>query len=78
LIIKDSVEEYDGTHAVTKSRYLEAEEIEFLRWRAERWLMVRQMSEVLLHNPLFCLRYAHEVLRHMYREAPEIIARTRK
>jgi anaerobic magnesium-protoporphyrin IX monomethyl ester cyclase len=55
------------THAVVKRRHLEAEEIEFLRWRAERWLMVRHMSEVLLHNPLFCLRHAHEVLRHMYR-----------
>lgn len=29
---------YDGTRAVVRSEHLAAEEIEFLRWRAERWM----------------------------------------
>jgi hypothetical protein len=32
----DRLQEYDGTTAVVRSEHLPAEEIEFLRWRAER------------------------------------------
>ena len=38
LIVNESVEEYDGTTAVVRTEHLEAEEIEFMRWRAERWM----------------------------------------
>ena len=41
LIVNDRVEEYDGTTAVVRSEHLSAEEIEFLRWRAERWMKLQ-------------------------------------
>ena len=43
LIVNDDVDEYDGTTAVVRSEHLSAEEIEFMRWRAERWMKVRHM-----------------------------------
>ena len=38
LIVNEDVSEYDGTTAVVRSEHLAADEIEFLRWRAERWM----------------------------------------
>ncbi len=67
LIVNDRLEEYDGTTAVVRSEHLEAEEIEFLRWRAERWLKVRHMGAVLLHSPGFVLRNARRMLAHTFR-----------
>src|SRR3954451_8408031 len=40
LIVNERVEEYDGTTAVVRTAHLAAEEIEFMRWRAERWMKV--------------------------------------
>src|SRR4029079_4361264 len=40
LIVNERLEEYDGTTAVVRSAHLEADDIEFLRWRAERWMKV--------------------------------------
>ena len=34
----------------------DAEEIEFMRWRAERWMKVRHMPAALRHDPGFVLR----------------------
>jgi hypothetical protein len=66
LIVSDKAEEYDGVTAIVRSHSLEAEEIEFLRWRAERWLMIRHMPYVLRHNPVFCIRHMRQVLGHYY------------
>ena len=41
LIVNDRVEEYDGTTAVVRTEHLAADEIEFMRWRAERWMKLR-------------------------------------
>ena len=38
LIINEHLEEYDGTTAVVRTEHLSAEEVEFMRWRAERWI----------------------------------------
>src|SRR5262245_32838045 len=67
LIINEQLEEYDGTTAVVRSEHLEAEEIEFLRWRAERWIKVRHMATVLRHNPGFLLRNWRRMLAHTFR-----------
>jgi radical SAM superfamily enzyme YgiQ (UPF0313 family) len=67
LIVNERVEEYDGTTAVVKSAHLEAEEIEFLRWRAERWMKLRHLPSVLRHYPRFVLRHAHEMCTHTFR-----------
>ena len=56
LIINPRVEEYDGTTAVTRSAHLEPDEIEFLRWKAERWMKVRHMPKAFRHDPGFVLQ----------------------
>jgi hypothetical protein len=67
LIINERLEEYDGTTAVVRSEHLEAEEIEFLRWRAERWMKARHMAAVLRHSPGFVLRNWRTMLAHTVR-----------
>ena len=67
LIVNDAVEEYDGTTAVVRTEALEAEEIEFLRWRAERWMKVRHLPAVLAHDPGFVLANGWQMLRHTFR-----------
>ena len=67
LISNSRVDEYDGTTAVTRSAHLSAEEIEFMRWRAERWMKVRHMSAAFRHDPAFVFRNAHRMLAHTFR-----------
>jgi len=67
LIAVRRVEEYDGTTAVTRSTELSSERIEFLRWRAERWLKVRHMGAAVRHDPLFVIRHAVAMLAHTFR-----------
>ena len=67
LIIDDRAEDYDGTTAVVKTDHLTAEEIEFLRWRAERWMKLRHLPSVFFHNPLFVLRHGAKMLAHILR-----------
>ncbi|MEO8482585.1 MAG: hypothetical protein ABI634_10275, partial [Acidobacteriota bacterium] len=67
LIVSDDVSEYDGTTAVVRTTHLEAEEVEFMRWRAERWMKVRHVPAVLAHDPWFVLRYGLKMFRHTFR-----------
>ena len=67
LIVNERLEEYDGTTAVVRSRYVEAEEIEFMRWRAERWMKVRHFPSALAHSPWFVLRHARAMFAHTFR-----------
>jgi hypothetical protein len=67
LIINERLEEYDGTTAVVRSEYLPAEEIEFMRWRAERWMKSHHMPAALVHSPGFVLRNAFRMLTHTFR-----------
>jgi radical SAM superfamily enzyme YgiQ (UPF0313 family) len=67
LIISEQLEEYDGTTAVVRSEYLSAEDIEFMRWRAERWMKTRHMPAALFHSPLFVLRHAGKMFAHTFR-----------
>jgi anaerobic magnesium-protoporphyrin IX monomethyl ester cyclase len=69
LIINDRLEEYDGTTAVVKSEHLAAEEIEFLRWRAERWMKLRHFPSALRHSPFYCLRRGPAMIAHTFRGA---------
>jgi hypothetical protein len=66
-LLTSRVEEYDGTTAVTKSVHLDAEEIEFMRWRAERWMKVRHMATAVRHDPGFVLRNGCRLLAHTFR-----------
>jgi radical SAM superfamily enzyme YgiQ (UPF0313 family) len=67
LIVNHRVEEYDGTTAVVRTAHLEADEIEFMRWRAERWMKVRHLPGVLRRYPTFVLRNAPRMLAHTFR-----------
>jgi radical SAM superfamily enzyme YgiQ (UPF0313 family) len=67
LIINENLEEYDGTTAVVKTDHLDAEEIEFMRWRAERWMKVHHMPVAFRHSPLFVLRTMHKMFSHTFR-----------
>jgi radical SAM superfamily enzyme YgiQ (UPF0313 family) len=67
LIVNERVEEYDGTTAVVRSEHLSAEEIEFLRWRAERWMKLRHLWPALRHSPGFVLRHGVSMMAHTFR-----------
>jgi anaerobic magnesium-protoporphyrin IX monomethyl ester cyclase len=67
LIVNDDVSEYDGTTAVVRTEHLDAEEIEFMRWRAERWMKVRHLPAVIAHDPGFVARHGLQMLRHTFR-----------
>ncbi len=67
LIAHDRVEEYDGTTAVVRTAHLTGEEVEFLRWKAERWMKLRHFPVVLRHNPWFVLRHGPRMLAHVFR-----------
>src|SRR5262245_12708632 len=67
LIASDDVSEYDGTTAVVRSEHLAPDEIEFMRWRAERFMKLRHFPAALRHSPWFVLRHAHQMLAHTFR-----------
>jgi len=67
LIVSEDVEEYDGTTAVVRSEHLAAEEIEFLRWRAERWMKLRHLPAALRHSPGFAVRHGIRMMAHTFR-----------
>jgi radical SAM superfamily enzyme YgiQ (UPF0313 family) len=67
LIVSEAPEEYDGTTAVVRSQHLAADEIEFMRWRAERWMKLRHFPAALAHSPWFVLRHSHRMLAHTFR-----------
>jgi radical SAM superfamily enzyme YgiQ (UPF0313 family) len=67
LIVSEEVDEYDGTTAVVRSEHLTSEDIEFLRWRAERWMKLRHLPAALVHNPRFAVANGLAMLRHTFR-----------
>jgi radical SAM superfamily enzyme YgiQ (UPF0313 family) len=67
LLVSRRVDEYDGTTAVTRSEHLAPGEIEFLRWKAERWMKVRHMRKAFLHDPWFVASHAAGMFAHTFR-----------
>jgi radical SAM superfamily enzyme YgiQ (UPF0313 family) len=67
LIINERVEDYDGTTAVVRTEHLAAEEVEFMRWRAERWMKLRHLPATFAHSPLFVLRHGPKMFAHTFR-----------
>jgi len=66
LIVDEDVRHYDGTTAVVRSHHLSALDIEFLRWRAERWMKLRHIPAALAHSTRFVLRHGLEMLAHTF------------
>jgi len=67
LIMNERLEEYDGTTAVVRTEHVSAEEVEYVRWKAERWMKVRHIPAALLHDPWFVFRHAPQMLTHTFR-----------
>jgi anaerobic magnesium-protoporphyrin IX monomethyl ester cyclase len=67
LIVNENIEEYDGTTAVVRTKHLSAEDVEFMRWRAERWMKTRHFPAALRHDPGFVLRHAGQMFAHTFR-----------
>jgi hypothetical protein len=66
LIIDEDLSHYDGTTAVVRTKHVPATEVEFLRWRAERWMKVRHMPAAFLHSPSFVLRHSPAMMAHTF------------
>jgi anaerobic magnesium-protoporphyrin IX monomethyl ester cyclase len=66
LIVDEDVSHYDGTTAVVRTEHLTAREIEFLRWRAERWIKMRHFPAAFIHSPGFVLRHGLEMVAHTF------------
>jgi radical SAM superfamily enzyme YgiQ (UPF0313 family) len=67
LIVNTRVDEYDGTSAVTRSTHLDADEIEYLRWKADRWMKVRHIPAAFRLYPGFVLKNGRRMLAHTFR-----------
>jgi radical SAM superfamily enzyme YgiQ (UPF0313 family) len=67
LIINERLEEYDGTTAVVRTEHVPAKEIEYMRWKAERWMKLRHIPAALRHDPWFVLGHAPQMLAHTFR-----------
>jgi len=67
LIAHERVEEYDGTTAIIQTAQMSGEEVEYMRWKAERWMKLRHFPVVLRHNPWFVLRHGPAMLAHTFR-----------
>jgi radical SAM superfamily enzyme YgiQ (UPF0313 family) len=67
LIENERFEEYDGTTAVVRTKHLPAEEVEYLRWKAERFMKIRHIPAVLRHDPWFVVKNAPKMLAHTFR-----------
>jgi anaerobic magnesium-protoporphyrin IX monomethyl ester cyclase len=66
LIVDEDVSHYDGTTAVVRTEHVDAEDVEFMRWRAERWMKVKHMPAAFAHNPGFVLRHGLDMLAHTF------------
>jgi len=66
LIVDEDVSHYDGTTAVVRTEKLDANDVEFLRWRAERWMKARHMPAAFRHSPGYVARHALRMLSHTF------------
>ncbi len=67
LIKIENMEEYDGTTAVVATEHLQPEEIEYERWRVERWMKTAHIPAVIAKEPWFVLRHWPKMLAHTFR-----------
>ena len=67
LITNERWEEYDGTTAVVRTEHLPEEEVEFMRWKAERWMKLHHVPAALKHDPGFVVFQGWKMLAHALR-----------
>jgi radical SAM superfamily enzyme YgiQ (UPF0313 family) len=66
LIVDEDVAHYDGTTAVVRTEHLDSADVEFLRWRDERWIKLRHFPWALAHSPKFVLGHSRQMLQHTF------------
>jgi radical SAM superfamily enzyme YgiQ (UPF0313 family) len=66
-IAHERLDEYDGTTAVVRTQHLAPDDVEFMRWKAERWMKLRHFPVALRHDPWFVLRHSAGMLSHTFR-----------
>jgi anaerobic magnesium-protoporphyrin IX monomethyl ester cyclase len=66
LIVDEDVSHYDGTTAVVRSAHVSADDIEFMRWRAERWIKLKHFPVACMHSPGFVARHGFAMLAHTF------------
>ncbi len=66
LIIDENMSHYDGTTAVVRTKHVQAADVEFLRWRAERWIKLKHLPAAFLHSPSFVLRQWPAMTKHTF------------
>jgi anaerobic magnesium-protoporphyrin IX monomethyl ester cyclase len=66
LIVDDDMSHYDGTTAVVRTKHVPAADVEFLRWRAERWMKLKHLPAAFFHSPMFALRHSPAMLAHTF------------
>lgn len=67
LIKIERLEEYDGTTAVVATEHLEPQEIEYQRWKVERWMKTAHMPAVISKEPWFVFKNWPRMLMHTFR-----------
>jgi hypothetical protein len=67
LIVDDDVSHYDGTTAVVRTAHVAADEVEFMRWQAERWMKLRHLPAACVHSPGFVVQHGLDMLAHTFR-----------
>src|SRR5262249_36207561 len=66
LIVYEDVSHYYGTTAVVRTEHVDASDVEFLRWRSERWIKLHHFPSAFFHSPGFVLRHAWQMLSHTF------------
>ena len=69
LIINEQLEDYDGTTAVVKTEHVSAEEAEYMRWKAERWMKVRAHARRVCAQSAVCAAERAKMFAHTFRGA---------
>src|SRR3989442_14512868 len=69
-MVDEDVALYAGTTEVVRSEHVAAENIEFPRWRANRWMKLAHMPAAFAHSPGFVLRHGLEMLAHTFAGTP--------
>ena len=67
LIENERLHEYDGTTPIVRNENLSLDEMEYLRWRAERGMKTKHIPAVFRHDPWFVLCNAAKMAAHTYR-----------
>ncbi len=67
LIENERLEEYDGTTPVVHNENLSLDEIEYLRWKAERGIKTKHIPAVFRHDPWFVTRNVGRMASFTYR-----------